>query len=113
MKRALIIIVVLLIVGAGIWIATGGLERSAKERIEDQLVAAGLPQPLAECMGTRLSERLTVTQLREFEKLRPEEGEAAAPMTMSELLERARRIEDQEVIEVTATSAAVCAFGGM
>ncbi|QPC99513.1 hypothetical protein [Qipengyuania soli] len=113
MKRVLLVIVVLLIAGGAVWFFTGGPERVARQRIESELVARGLPQPMAECMATRMSEQLSIAQLRKLEALKPEAGEADVPMTVAGVLERVRRVGDPEVVEVTATSAAICAFGGI
>ena len=113
MKRILLIILAVLGIAGIVWVVTGGFGRTIESRIEGELVARGLPQPMAECMAGRMAQRLTVPQLRKLEALRAEEGEADVPLTMPEFLERVRRVGDPEVIEVTATSAAVCAFGGI
>lgn len=113
MKRIAIILIILLVAGGGVWYFTGGPERVARERIESDLVARGLPQVMAECMAIRLSEQLSLSQLRKLERLKPEEGEADVPLTVAGVLDRFRRIGDPEAIEVAATSAAICAFGGL
>ncbi|MEC7623232.1 MAG: hypothetical protein VYA25_03500, partial [Pseudomonadota bacterium] len=59
-----------------------------------------------------MAERLSVSQLRKLERLEAEEGEADIPLGVVELLERIRRVDDPEVVEVAASSAAFCAFGG-
>ncbi len=110
MKRIVVILVVLLLVAGGVWALTGGLTRTVEDRLENRLVAAGLSRSLSACMAERMTDRLSVVQLRKLERLGPEEGETAAPMTMAALLERVRRVGDREVLEVTAGSAAVCAF---
>lgn len=103
----------LLVVAGAVWYFTGGPERVARQRIESELLARGLPQPMAECMATRMSEQLSIAQLRKLEALKPEEGEADVPLTVAGVLERVRRVGDPEAVEVTATSAAICAFGGL
>ena len=113
MKRIAIIVSLLLLGAGAAWFLTGGPERAARQRIESELVARGLPQPMAECMATRMSERLSIAQLRKLQALRPEEGEADVPLTVAGLLERVRRVGDNEAVEVTASSAAICAFGGL
>ncbi len=113
MKRAIIILVLLLVVGLIIWATVGGgLQGSVENSLEQEMVAAGLPQPMAGCMAGRMAERLSISQLRKLEKLRPEEGEADIPLSIAEFLERTRRVDDPEVLEVAASSAAICAFGG-
>lgn len=110
MRRKLIILVAVLAIVIGGWLLTGGFGRAVESRIESQLVARGLPQPMAACMAGRMADRLTVRQLRKLAALAPEDGDAAMPHRVAELLERVRRIDDPEIIEVTASAAAVCAF---
>ena len=112
MKRVAIILAVLVIAGLILWATVGGgFQGSVEDRLEDEMVAAGLPQPMAECMAGRMADRLSIGQLRKLESLRPEEGEADIPLNIAEFLERVRRVDDPEVLEVSATSAAICAFG--
>ena len=112
MKRVAIILAVLVIAGLILWATVGGgFQGSVEDRLEDEMVAAGLPQPMAECMAGRMADWLSIGQLRKLESLRPEEGEADIPLNIAEFLERVRRVDDPEVLEVSATSAAICAFG--
>lgn len=110
MRKTLIVIVLLALAGIGLWSALGGFERVTADRIESALVDRGVPQPVAACMGTRMSERLTISQLRELERLGEREGEAGLPASTVEFLERLRSVEDRELIEVVGTSAAICSF---
>ena len=110
MRKAIIWIALLAIVGLGVWGYFGGFERVTAGRIETALVERGVPQPVAECMGTRLSERLSISQLRELERIGEREREAGLPTSTVEFLERIRSVEDAELIEVVGTSAAICSF---
>lgn len=110
MRKTLIVIVLLALAGIGLWGALGGFERVTADRIESALVDRGVPQPVAACMVTRMSERLTISQLRELERLGEREGEAGLPASTVEFLERLRSVEDRELIEVVGTSAAICSF---
>ena len=110
MRKVLIIIVLLAIVGIAVWGYFGGVERVTAGRIETALVERGVPAPVAACMGTRLSERLTITQLNELRQLGERESEAGMPASTVEFLERLRNVEDRELIEVVGTSAAICSF---
>ena len=110
MRKVLIFISIFSIVAIGSWWWLGGLERVTAGRIETALVERGVPQPVAACMGTRLSERLTIGQLRELEQMRVREKEAGLPTSTVEFLERLRTVEDAEIIEVVGSSAAICAF---
>lgn len=110
MRKTIIWIAVLAIIGMAVWGYFGGFERVTAGRIESALVQNGVPQPVAACMGERLSERLTVGQLRELENIAEGEREAGIPQNTVELLERVRAVEDRELIEVVGTSAAICSF---
>ncbi|MBO6528210.1 hypothetical protein [Erythrobacter sp.] len=113
MKRVLIVLALLVAGAAVVWATIGGgLQGTVEERLENELVARGLPEPMAECMATRMAERLSVGQIRKLENLRPEEGEADIPLSVAGFLERVRRVDDPEVVEVAASSAAICAFSG-
>lgn len=111
--RWVVIILSLAAIGIGAWALSGGIGGSVEDRIEDELITRGLPEPMAICMAERMADRLSLSQLRNLERLQAEEGEADLPMTMPAFLERVRRVDDPEVIEVTASSAAICAFGGL
>lgn len=91
-------------------LALAGCSATVEDRVERGLVDAGVPKPMATCMAGRMASRLSVLQLRKLARLKPREGEADGPLTISEYLERVRRVDDPEVLEVAATSAAVCAF---
>ena len=109
MKKILLTLAVLL-VGIGAFVYFGGFERVTAGRIETALAERGVPQPIAACMGMRLSERLSLSQLRELERLGEREAEAGMPTSTVEFLERIRSVEDRELIEVVGTSAAICSF---
>lgn len=111
MRRMLIVIAVLAVAGIGLWIYFGGVEQVAERRVEAALVEAGLPQEQASCMAVRMTERLTLNQLRKLEGLAPQDGEAALPLAPGEILARLRRVDDPQAVEVTATAAAICALG--
>ncbi len=93
--------------------AVASCARVAEDRVETALVEAGLPGETAACMAERMTERLSIDQLRKLERLKAREGEADIPVSLPEYLERVRRVDDPEVIEVTASSAAVCTFSGL
>ncbi len=62
-------------------------------------------------MAARMTERLTLAQLRKLEGLGAPDGEASLPRSPGEMLARLRRVDDPAAIEVTATAAAICALG--
>ena len=111
MRRTLLVILVLALAGLGLWGYFGGVEEVTQRRVEAALVDAGVPQQQAGCMAARMTERLTLNQLRKLERLGAQEGETATPLSSGEILARVRRVDDPEAVEVTATAAAICALG--
>ncbi len=108
MRKAIIWIAALALLGMAAWGLMGGFERVTADRIETALTDKGVPQPVAACMGARLVERLDIGQLRQLERLG--EGPEGEPASTVELLDNIRRIEDRELVEVVGTSAAICSF---
>ena len=94
-------------------LALSGCSQIAESRMEDALVDAGLPPKMAGCMAERMSDRLTFNQMRKLTRLKAAGDEANVPLTIPDFLERARRVNDPEALEVAAAAAAVCAFRGV
>ncbi|WP_324828093.1 hypothetical protein [Qipengyuania zhejiangensis] len=110
MRKIFIVMALLALAGVGLWAWLGGAEKVTAGRIEAVLVEQGIPAPVAACMGTRMADNLSLVQLRKLQQLQPSEDEGAVPINMAEFLERLRRVDDPEAIEVVATSAAICSF---
>jgi len=109
--RLLAILLAIVILALGAWLVLredGVLEQVTAKRVEDALVANGMPAPMANCMGERLVDRLTIAQLHRLERLAPEDGETAVPRSVREALDRLRRVDDPEAVEALAGSAAGC-----
>lgn len=81
------------------------MEKVAEHRVRTALVDAGLPDDVSTCMARRMVDRLTIAQLR---KLRALQGPRR---TVPEYVDAVRRIGDREVLEVTSSSAVLCATG--
>lgn len=96
---------------AGVLVLSGCAETIAESRVRSALVEAGVSERDSACMAERMTDRLTIQQLRKLEALKAREGEAARPATLGEYLARVRRVGDAEVIAVTASSAGLCAAG--
>ena len=111
--RKLLLLLSFIALAVGAFIYFGGLERVTKERVKTVLIENGAPPPLADCMAERMADRLSINQLRKLQKLRPDDGETAVPISGTQLLERVRRVDDKEAVEVTVQSAAVCAIGSI
>jgi len=80
---------------------------SPETRIRAGLMHEGVPQPVASCMAARMTDRLSVFQLRRLAGI----GEAPHARGLDELLHHLRALNDPKIVDVTATSAALCALG--
>lgn len=77
----------------------------AAYRVRTAFAEAGMSDKAAACMGRRLTKRLSLLQLRKLEAFESERR------TVGGMLRAVRRIDDDEVIAVTTTSAALCTTG--
>ena len=88
----------------------GCAQQIAQSRVQAALVDAGLSERTADCMAGRMTERLTISQLRKLEELkRP--AQSVREASLADYLDRVRRVGDAEVVSVTASSAALCRTG--
>ena len=69
------------------------------------MLDAGLSEGNSSSMATRLTDRLSLLQLNKLRKLKGQKR------SLFDYAAAVRQIGDTEVIEVTATSAALCASG--
>jgi hypothetical protein len=83
----------------------GCVEKVAEHRVRVALVHAGLSEGNAECMAQRMVDRLTISQLRKLEALQGEKR------SIADYVVAVQRVNDAEVLAVTASSAALCATG--
>ena len=107
----LLIMAVVALLGIGAWFVfkpEGLLQQVTEERVEKALLNNGVPMPMAGCMAPRLTDRLTIDQLRNLEKMAPEKGESTFPMGPNEALTRLRRVGDDEAVEQLVRVAAGC-----
>lgn len=86
-------------------VLAGCVQRIAESRVRTALVGAGLSQDISACMARRMVDRLTIAQLRKLEALQ------GPKRTVADYVQAVRRVGDADVIEVTASSAALCATG--
>ena len=86
-------------------VLSGCVEKIAESRVKSALVEAGLSEGVSTCMARRMVDRLTIAQLRKLKTLQGPRRSTA------EYVEAVQRIGDREVLEVTASSAALCATG--
>ena len=98
-------IVRVLALAAAPLLLSGCVERIAESRVRSALVGAGLSEPTSACMARRMVDRLSIGQLRTLQALQGPKRSAA------DYVEAVRRVGDPAVLEVTASSAALCATG--
>jgi predicted TIM-barrel enzyme len=85
---------------------------SKQQAVKSGLVEAGIASPVADCMSTEMSKRLSVAQLQKLARADTGDGKTLAQLTIAEVIERARRIGDPEVVVVTGLAAARCSQPG-
>ena len=74
-------------------------------QVKSALIGAGLSERNSACMATRMTDRLSLLQLNKLRKLKGEKR------TLLGYVAAVRQVGDAEAIEVTASSAALCASG--
>ncbi len=77
----------------------------AEGRVRSALMDAGLSQPNAACMAERMTDRLSLGQLRKLQALQ------GPKRTIADYVTTVRRVGDRQLIEVTVSSALLCASG--
>lgn len=79
---------------------------SREQQVRAGLVGAGVPQPIAGCIAKRMTDRLSTDQLRRLGEIK-----ARRARGVGELIRELRALNDPEIVDVTATAAALCASG--
>ncbi len=113
MLRGLFILGLAIVLGGGAWLVLrddGVLEQVTAARVEQALLDNRVPEPMAACMGPRLADRLSISQLRALERAKPQEGESTIPLSTGEAMARLRRIDDREAVEQVVVVAGGCGF---
>ncbi len=77
----------------------------AYPRVKSALADAGLSEPNASCMAARMTDRLTIGQLRKLQALKGEKR------SIADYAAAVQRIDDRETIAVTLSAAALCTTG--
>jgi hypothetical protein len=80
---------------------------SPEARTRDGLISAGIDRQTAGCMANRMVHRLSLLQLRRLSGI----GKAEGSRDLDQLLYRLRALNDDQIVGVTASSAALCATG--
>ena len=84
---------------------SGCVSKLAYGQVKSAMVEAGLSDANAACMASRMTDRLSIGQLQKLKQLKGEKR------SLWDYVGAVRRVGDAEAIEVTASSAAMCASG--
>lgn len=93
------------IVLATVALAACSPSKLAYGQVKSAMLDAGLSEPNAACMATRMTDRLSLGQLNKLKQLKGEK------QSLSDYVSAVRRVGDTEALSVTASSAALCASG--
>jgi hypothetical protein len=74
-------------------------------QVRSALLDAGLSERNSACMAERMTDRLSIGQLQRLKQLK------GTKRSLFDYAAAVRRVGDSEAIEVTASSAALCASG--
>ncbi|MFA7586730.1 MAG: hypothetical protein WCY11_11145 [Novosphingobium sp.] len=94
----------LLVVALGL-ASTACVSKLAYGRVKEALLDAGLSERNASCMADRMTDKLTIGQLRKLERLKGEKR------SLMDYVAAVRQVDDLDAVEVTVSSAALCATG--
>ncbi len=84
---------------------SGCVSKLAYGRVRSALIESGLSAANASCMANRMTDKLTISQLRKLQALKGEKR------SISDYVAAVRRVGDADAIEVTLSSAALCTTG--
>lgn len=87
-----------------------GCAKPLEGRVAEQLVAAGLSEPVARCMAQRWTDRLSVLQLRRIAATADAMKNAEGRVTLARFVTALRQMDDPEIKVVVTRSAAICAL---
>ena len=87
------------------FVLAGCVSKLAEGRVRSALVGAGLSQPNAACMAERMTDRLSIAQLQKLQALQ------APKRSLADYVGTVRRVGDRQLVEVTVSSALLCATG--
>ncbi len=79
-------------------------------RLRNGLIEAGLSKGIATCMAERMVDRLSLVQLRRLSALASLDDKPLRELTPEQFFRKVRALKDPEILGVTTSSAAICAF---
>ena len=85
---------------------------SPEARVRQRLIEAGLKPRMAQCMAERLTDRLSIGQLRELGRAARLPGRDVGNMTVDELVYRLRAVGDPQIVKVVTRSGIGCVIAG-
>jgi len=74
-------------------------------QVKSAMIEAGLSEANSACMASRMTDRLSLIQLNKLKRLKGEKR------SLADYVVAVRKVGDAEALEVTASSAALCASG--
>ena len=74
-------------------------------QVKSAMIEAGLSEPTAACMAGRMTDKLSLFQLNKLKKLR------GSNRSLGDFISAVRRVDDPAAVQVTVSSAALCAAG--
>ena len=83
---------------------------SPESRVRAGLIDDGLSPKMAACMAERMTDRLSLNQLRQLQSLASVRKSHMEKMSLDQLLYKVRGLEDPEIFMVTSKAALHCAF---
>ena len=111
--RNIISLLVILGIGVGAYFLLrddGVLEQVTEAQVESALLDKGVPAPLAACMAPKLTDRLSINQLRKLQRLAPRDDEGALPLSTGEAIARLRRVDDDQAVEELVRAGTTCSI---
>ncbi len=91
--------------GLAIVLAACAPSKLAFGQVKSALTEAGLSDSTANCMAGRMTDKLSLRQLVKLKQLK------GANRSLGEFVDAVRKIGDAEALQVTMSSAALCATG--
>ncbi|WP_447764775.1 hypothetical protein [Sphingopyxis panaciterrae] len=79
-------------------------------RLRTGLNNAGLSKAMSACMAGRMVDRLSLVQLRRLSALGSLKDRRITDLTLDQFLRKVRALKDPEILTVSTSSAAICAF---
>lgn len=79
-------------------------------RLRTGLNNAGLSKAMSACMAERMVDRLSLLQLRRLSALGSLKDNHVTDLTLDQFFRKVRGLKDPEILTVSTSSAALCAF---